>query len=66
MKPSDLNDLFIAPTFFFLSILCFFIFVLSMVGTFTISTSYVVMAFVFFLLFYASGRLGMRTAKGEV
>jgi hypothetical protein len=63
MQAKDFDPLFIAPAFLFLCVLCFAITLLSIVGAFTISPGYIVLAFIFFLLGYISGRIGMEKSK---
>jgi hypothetical protein len=63
MKAKDFDPLFIAPSFLFLSVLCFGITFLALVGAFALHKGYIVLGFVFFLLGYTAGRIGIQKSK---
>ncbi len=63
MKAKDFDPLFIAPSFLFLAVVCFSITFLGLVATFYLHKGYIVLSFVFFLLGYIAGRIGIERSK---
>ncbi len=63
MNIKDFDHYFIVPTFLFLGILCLFISGLSLLGVFYLTTAYVVVSYLFFLLSYVALKLSWKMFK---
>jgi hypothetical protein len=60
MNTKDFIPFFIAPGFLFLGILCFVLSALSLIGAYYVTTSYLILSFVFFLLGFTAVRFGRK------